>query len=90
MIRSSCSVDVEWIEFSSSRIYENNLVSSAKREIKFVVWSDMLVTKIRNNTGPNTEPWGTPLRTGDDDDKEVLTLTACLRFDRKLVIQPRT
>ena len=40
--------------------------------------------KILNKIGPKTEPCGTPLDTGSDSEKELLILTICDLFCRKV------
>ena len=38
--------------------------SSAKRRTDDLIFSGRSLIKIRNRTGPRTDPWGTPDRTG--------------------------
>jgi hypothetical protein len=39
--------------------------------------------KIKNNSGPSTEPCGTPLKTSSQDDTLSPSTSRCLRSDRK-------
>ena len=45
--------------------------------------------KIKNKIGPSTDPWGTPLKTSNSSDFELLITTLCFRFSRKALIQFR-
>ena len=47
----------------------------------------MLPTKILNNTGPNTDPWGMPLITGFHLDIEPLTTTLQVWPSSQFLIQ---
>ena len=38
--------------------------SSAKRRTDDLIFSGRSLIKMRNRTGPRTDPWGTPDRTG--------------------------
>ena len=44
-------------------LYKTQL--SAKRRTDDLIFSGRLLIKMRNRTGPKTDPWGTPDRTGD-------------------------
>ena len=37
---------------------------------------------MRNNTGPKTEPWGTPLGTTTQSEKDFSIFTRCFLFAR--------
>ena len=69
--RSACS----WWESSIVLITEQTLESSAKK-LKFV-WTILGISLIYNvnNSGPSTEPWGTPLVAAHQLEKEPFKTT---------------
>ena len=56
-------------------------MSSAKSftwDVLASIMSGISLTKIRNKTGPNTLPWGTPLMTSEVLDGTPFTTTRCV------------
>ena len=60
LIRSSCKICQSSRDFIS--LYKTQ--SSAKRRTDDLIFSGRSFIKMRNRTGPKTNPWGTPDRTG--------------------------
>lgn len=63
------------------------MVSSAKSRTWLVIESGKSLMYSKKIHGPSTEPWGTPDRTGQDEDSTLFTTTFWLRFRRKFLIQ---
>ena len=56
------------------------------------IWTKLLIalSVITNRSGPRTLPWGMPLCTGDQLDREPLTVTSCLLSNRNWRVQRST
>ena len=52
--------------------------SSAKRRTDDPIFSGRSLMKMRNRTGPKTDPWGTPDRTGTGSEAFMWSLLAVL------------
>lgn len=60
----------------------DKLVSSAYNLVNREEAFARSFTYIKNRTGPNTDPWGTPQVIGNTWDVTDPKLTNCLRFER--------
>ena len=59
-------------------------VSSAKHlAIECMMQFSMSLINMRNKIGPNTVPWGTPLRISEMREWQPSTTTDCWRLERK-------
>jgi len=77
-----------WREPASSRIaiFVQIFVSSANILMLFFIQSGKSRTNMRNNSGPSTDPWGTPLMTSIHSEKLPRTKTLIFLCFRKFPI----
>ena len=63
------------------------LLSSANKHTGQAAHLGRSFIKIKNRSGPKTDPWGTPLSTSNSSDSCPLITTFCFLFSKKAFIQ---
>ena len=84
--RSACKILVS----SSLLAFPNSLVSSANFRMELNRLLSMSLINIKNNTGPNTDPWGTPLVAASHDEQNPSIHTRCCLLLNHSLIQSHT